>query len=73
MQLLNEKGHSFTTTAEKKIVKDMKQKLGYVAIDYDEEEKNFSPSEIKRYCIVVIVGCIIIVIIVIIVIIDCYY
>eukprot|EP00483_Globobulimina_turgida_P009561 UN09580 len=37
MQLLNEKGYSFTTTAEKEIARDIKEKLCFIANDYDEE------------------------------------
>merc|ERR1719506_1879712 len=39
MKLLQEKGYAFTTTAEREIVRDVKEKLTYVALDYDEAVK----------------------------------
>jgi len=43
-RILNERGYTMTTTAEKEIVRDIKEKLAYVALDFEDALANSESS-----------------------------
>jgi actin beta/gamma 1 len=44
MKMLNERGYTFTTAVEREIVRDIKETMTYVALDFDAETKQAAES-----------------------------
>merc|ERR1719188_1719684 len=48
MKILTERGHAFTTSAEREIVRDVKERLCYIELDYDRGLREAAESSHKE-------------------------